>query len=144
MFNKEGNLLLAWSLDFPSEKGRMVSMKEGSMNTHMGNIYIDTEVIAQYAGSVAVECFGIVGMASVNMKDGLVRLLVKDSITHGISVNIVNNKLILEFHVVVAYGVSIITVCDNLISNVKYKVENFTGLEIEKINIFVEGVRVID
>lgn len=110
----------------------------------MGNIYIDPEVIAQYAGSVAVECFGIVGMASVNVKDGLVKLLMKESITHGISVNIVNNKLILDFHVIVAYGVSIITVCDNLINNVKYKVESFTGLEIEKINIFVEGVRVID
>lgn len=117
---------------------------KGSMNTHMGNIYIDPEVIAQYAGSVAVECFGIVGMASVNVKDGLVKLLMKDSITHGISVNIVNNKLFLNFHVIVAYGVSIITVCDNLINNVKYKVENFTGLEIENINIFVEGVRVID
>ncbi len=117
---------------------------KGSMNTHMGNIYIDPEVIAQYAGSVAVECFGIVGMASVNVKDGLVKLLMKESITHGISVNIINNKLILDFHVIVAYGVSIITVCDNLINNVKYKVENFTGLEIEKINIFVEGVRVID
>ena len=68
----------------------------------------------------------------------------KETITHGISVNIVNNKLILDFHVIVAYGVSIITVCDNLINNVKYKVENFTGLEIEKVNIFVEGVRVID
>ena len=68
----------------------------------------------------------------------------KESITHGISVNIVNNKLLLNFHVIVAYGVSIITVCDNLINNVKYKVENFTGLEIENINIFVEGVRVID
>ena len=44
---------------------------KGSMNTHLGNIYIDPEVIAQYAGSVAVECFGIVGMASVNVKDGL-------------------------------------------------------------------------
>ena len=117
---------------------------KGSMNTHMGNIYIDPEVIAQYAGSVAVECFGIVGMASVNVKDGLVKLLMKESITHGISVNIVNNKLLLNFHVIVAYGVSIITVCDNLINNVKYKVENFTGLEIESINIFVEGVRVID
>ena len=112
---------------------------KGSMNTHLGNIYIDPEVIAQYAGS-----FGIVGMASVNVKDGLVKLLMKESITHGISVNIVNNKLILDFHVIVAYGVSIITVCDNLINNVKYKVESFTGLEIEKINIFVEGVRVID
>lgn len=117
---------------------------KGSMNTHMGNIYIDPEVIAQYAGSVAVECFGIVGMASVNVKDGLVKLLMKESITHGISVNIINNKLILDFHVIVAYGISIITVCDNLINNVKYKVENFTGLEIEKVNIFVEGVRVID
>ncbi len=117
---------------------------KGSMNTHMGNIYIDPEVIAQYAGSVAVECFGIVGMASVNVKDGLVKLLMKESITHGISVNIVSNKLLLNFHVIVAYGVSIITVCDNLINNVKYKVENFTGLEIENINIFVEGVRVID
>lgn len=120
------------------------SMKATSMNTHMGNILIDNEVIAQYAGSVAVECFGIVGMAGVNMKDGLVRLLKMDSITRGISVSIDNNKLTLDFHVIVAYGVSIVAVSENLTSNVKYKVEEFTGMEIEKINIFVEGVRVID
>ena len=119
-------------------------MKSSSINTHMGNITINTEVIAQYAGSVAVECFGIVGMAGINVKDGLVRILKKDSITRGIEVTINNNKLTLDFHVIVAYGVSILAVSDNLISNVKYKVEEFTGIEIEKINIFVEGVRVID
>ena len=48
------------------------------------------------------------------------------------------------FHVIVSYGVSISTVADNLIENVKYKVSEFTGLEIKKINIYVEGVRVID
>ena len=48
-------------------------MKASLMNTHMGNIAIDGDVIAQYAGSVAMECFGIVGMAGVNVKDGLVR-----------------------------------------------------------------------
>lgn len=120
------------------------SVKSTSMNTHMGNIIIDNEVIAQYAGSVAVECFGIVGMAGVNVKDGLVRLLKMDSITRGINVSINNNKLTLNFHVIVAYGVSIVAVSENLMSNVKYKVEEFTGMEIEKINIFVEGVRVID
>ncbi len=117
---------------------------KGRVNTQVGNISIDTEVIAQYAGSVAVECFGIVGMASVNMKDGFVKLLKRESITHGISVEIDDNQLILDFHVIVAYGVSIQAVSDNLISNVKYKVEEFTGLTIEKINIYVEGVRVID
>jgi uncharacterized alkaline shock family protein YloU len=120
-------------------------MKGSSMNTHMGNIVIDNEVIAQYAGSVAVECFGIVGMAGVSMKDGLVKLLKKDSITRGISVTLKpNHKLVLDFHVIVAYGVSILAVADNLIDSVKYKVEEFTGIEIEKINIYVDGVRVID
>lgn len=119
-------------------------MKYSSMNTHMGNIAIDNEVIAQYAGSVAMECFGIVGMAGINVKDGLVKLLKMDSMTRGIHISINNNKLTLNFHVIVAYGVSILAVSDNLISNVKYKVEEFTGIEIEKINIFVEGVRVID
>ena len=55
-----------------------------------------------------------------------------------------NNKLVINFHIIVAYGVSILAVSNNLISNVKYKVEEFTGIEIEKINIFVEGVNVID
>ena len=119
-------------------------MKGSSLNTHMGNIMIDSDVIAQYAGSVAVECFGIVGMAGVNVKDGLVRLLKKDSLTRGINVSIHNNKLTLDFHVIIAYGVSIIAVSDNLMNSVKYKVEEFTGIQIDKINIFVEGVRVID
>lgn len=119
-------------------------MKGSFMNTHLGSIVIENEVIAQYAGSVAMECFGIVGMAGYSVKDGLVRLLRMDSLTRGISVSLNNNKLTLDFHVIVSYGVSILAVSDNLISNVKYKVEEFTGIEIEKINIFVEGVRVID
>ena len=95
--------------------------------------------------SVAVECFGIVGMAAVNMKDGLVKLLKRDYLTHGISVTIEDENLInIDFHVIVAYGVSICTVSDNLIETVKYKVESFTGMKINKINIYVEGVRVID
>ena len=119
-------------------------MKSSYMNTHMGNISIDNEVIAQYAGSVAVECFGIVGMAGFNVRDGFVKLLKKDSYRRGINVNLRNHKLVLDFHIIVAYGVSIVAVCDNLMESVKYKIEEFTGLEIEKINVYVEGVKVID
>ena len=117
---------------------------KGRMNTGMGEITINTDVIATYAGSVAVECFGIVGMAAVNMKDGLVKLMKKDSLKHGINVTLNENKISLDFHVIVAYGVSIRAVSDNLIANVNYKVEAFTGIEVENINISVEGVRVID
>ena len=117
----------------------------GHMETQLGKVTIDPEVIATYAGSVAVECFGIVGMAAVNMKDGLVKLLKKDYLTHGINVVIdEENKITIDFHVIVSYGVSVITVSDNLIETVKYKVEAFTGMEIKKMDIYVEGVRVID
>ena len=114
------------------------------INNMMGEILIDTDVIAKYAGTVAVECFGIVGMAAVSMKDGLVKLLRKDSLKHGINVKIEDNKIRLTFHVIVAYGVSIRTVADNLFSSVKYKLEAFTGMEISKMTLLVEGVRVID
>lgn len=117
---------------------------KGQLETQYGKVLIDTDVIAIYAGSVAVECFGIVGMAAVNVKDGLVRLLKRDYLNHGINVYLKDNKIRLDFHVIVSYGVSISTVSDNLISTVKYQVEEFTGMKIEKINIFVEGVRVID
>lgn len=117
---------------------------KGHMSTNMGDILIDGEVLAQYAGSAAVECFGVVGMASVSMKDGLVKLLKRESISHGVNVIVEENKIWIDLHIIVAYGVSISAVAENLISNVKYKVEEFTGLEIEKINILVEGVRVVD
>jgi uncharacterized alkaline shock family protein YloU len=117
---------------------------KGRISNKLGEILINPEVIAIYAGTTAVECFGIVGMAAISMKDGLVKLLKKESLTHGINVGIADNRISLDFHVIVAYGISISAVADNLIENVKYKVEEFTGMTVDKINIFVEGVRVID
>lgn len=124
-------------------KYRRYAMK-GRISTDLGNISVDTEAIAEVAGTEAMECFGVVGMATYSVRDGLVRLLRRESLTHGINVSIVDNKITLDFHVIIAYGVSIKAVADNLMSNVKYKVEEYTGFEVEKINIYVEGVRVID
>ena len=117
---------------------------KGRISNRLGEIQINPEVIATYAGITAVEGFWIVCMAAISMKDGLVKLLKKESLTHGINVEIRENHILVDFHVIVAYGISISAVADNLIENVKYKVEEFTGMEVDKINIYVEGVRVID
>ena len=116
----------------------------GYMNTSMGEITVDKDVIAQYAGSSAVECFGVVGMASISVKDGCAKLLRKGRLSNGVNVTVENNQILIDLHIIVSYGVSISAVADNLIANVKYKVEEFAGLEVAKINIYVEGVRVID
>ena len=114
------------------------------VTTEYGDIKIENEVIAKYAGSSAVECFGVVGMASVNVKDGFVRWLKKDNITRGVNVSVKDDSLIINLHIIVAYGVSISAVADNLISNVRYKVEEFTNMKVNKINVIVEGVRITE
>ncbi len=57
---------------------------------------------------------------------------------------LMKGKLKIELHVIVAYGVSIRAVAQNVLENVRYKIEEFTGLEIEAINVVVEGVRIMD
>ncbi len=110
-----------------------------------GRIVIDSEVIASYAGHAALDCFGIVGMATISMKDGLAKLLKSDTVSRGVNVTINEDKEIdIDFHIIVAYGVNIKTVVNNLIRTVKYQVEDYTCLKVNCINVFVEGVRVID
>jgi len=117
---------------------------KGQINTEFGQIVIDEEVIAKYAGMNALECFGIVGMASVSKRDGLVKLLKRDNLSKGVHVSIHDNRIEIDFHIIVVYGVSIATVTENLIENVKYKVETMTDMTVDKINVYVEGVRIVD
>ena len=42
----------------------------GRIDSGLGQIIIDTDVIATYAGSVAVECFGIVGCSQYEGRTG--------------------------------------------------------------------------
>ena len=117
---------------------------KGKINNKLGEINISRDVIATYAGTVAVECFGIVGMAMVSVKSGLADLLKGESLKKGIEVEFCDNEIKLKFHVIVAYGVSIQAVCTNLVDSVKYKLEEFTGMKVSRIDVFVEGVKPID
>ena len=117
---------------------------KGQLDTELGSIVIDEDVLGKYAGSAAVECFGVVGMASVNMKDGIVKLLKKDNLRHGVTITQANGKLRVELHIIVAFGVSILAVAENLVDTVRYNLEEFTGMEVGKIVVCVEGVRVVD
>jgi len=117
---------------------------KNSVDTHMGSIVVDNNVIANYAGNVALECYGVVGMAAVNMRDGFVGLLKKDSMSKGILVSCENNKLKINLHIIVAFGCNIVPVANNLMSEVKYKVEQFAGLDVEQVNVYIEGVKVVE
>ena len=73
------------------------------------------------------------------------QLLKGSSINKGVNVKLTEDKeYIIDFHIIVAYGVNIKTVVDNLVNTVKYQVEDYTNMKVKTVNVFVEGVRVID
>ena len=112
------------------------------LENQYGTISIENEVIARIAGLTAVDCYGIVGMAAKNMKDGLVQLLKRESLTKGKRINVNEEQISIDLHIIVEYGTNITAIAENIISTVKYKVETVCGIAVEQVNVFVEGVRV--
>lgn len=115
-----------------------------TLQTKYGKITISKEVIAAIAGSVAVECYGLVGMASQKLQDGIFELLGREANKKGIKVNIIEEKISIDVYIVVGYGTKINEVAHNVMERVYYNVQKLTGIKIDKVNIIVQGVKVVD
>jgi uncharacterized alkaline shock family protein YloU len=108
----------------------------------LGEIIISDEVLAMLAGISAMECYGIVGMASKRATDGIVELLGFHNLSRGVRVQTQGEEIYINLFIIVEYGISISTVAKNVMETVKYNVENFTGMTVKRVDILVEGVRV--
>ena len=51
----------------------------------------------------------------------------------------VDNKLVIDLHIIVSFGVNIPAIVKSIVNKVKYTVEDATGLEVSKVNVFVDG-----
>lgn len=113
------------------------------LQTKHGQIEISIDVVATIAGGAAVDCYGIVGMASKNqLKDGLSEMLRKENFTKGVIVRQENEQVHIDMFIIVSYGTKISEVAHNVQSKVKYTLDQTVGLAVDSVNIFVQGVRV--
>ncbi len=112
------------------------------INSEFGDISVNNSVIASIAGAVATKSYGVVGMASKNKKDGVIRLLKLENMSRGIKVDVEDNGIVIDLHIIVEYGVNINAICDSIVHNVRYQLEHNTGLKVNKVNVLVESVRV--
>jgi len=113
------------------------------LNTNDGHVTITNEVIATIAGGAAIECYGIVGMASKSqIKDGIAEILRKENFSRGVIVRQEDNSLHVDMYIIVSYGTKISEVAHNVQSQVKYNLSQSLGLTIDSVNIYIQGVRV--
>lgn len=111
-------------------------------DSKLGEITINSSVIAKMAGAAAMSCYGVVGMAARNKKDGFVSLLNIENMSKGINISETENGIDIEIHVIMEYGINVRTNCRSIINNVRYTLENNSGIKINNITVRVEGIRV--
>lgn len=106
----------------------------------LGQIDISPTAISTIANQAINQCYGVVGMASKNIVDGIARLLTRDG-RRGIDVRMEDDEIAIDVYVIVEYGVRIRTVAESIQNTVKYHVENVLGLPVGEVNVFVQGLR---
>lgn len=117
-------------------------MGRDSLPRSLGEINISPDAIAMVAGIAAMECYGVVGMASRSLQDGIAELLRgRDNLTKGIEVAIERDEVTVDLFVVVEYGTRIKEVARNVIERVRYTIESQLGLAVSNVNVIVQGVR---
>jgi uncharacterized alkaline shock family protein YloU len=132
--------VLQYSLVKKSQGGISMSIE---LNSEFGQIDISTDVLAQIAGGAAVECYGIVGMASKHqIRDGLTDILRKENFAKGVVIRQQDDDLHIDMYIIVSYGTKISEVAYQVQSKVKYTVDKTLGMSVKSVNIFVQGVRV--
>lgn len=113
------------------------------LNTEDGQVTITNEVISTIAGGAAIECYGIVGMASKNqLRDGIAEMLKKENFSRGVVLKQDGEILDIDMYIIVSYGTKISEVAHNVQSQVKYTLSKTLGLTIRSVNIYIQGVRV--
>lgn len=115
---------------------------KGNITNQNGIIYYSEEALANIVGISTMECYGVVGMALKDAKDGFWQLIKSDILNKGVKIHSKENQLTIELYIIVEYGTKISIIANNIIQKIRYNVENYTGLKVAGITVNVQGVRV--
>ena len=114
------------------------------LKTDRGKIEISKEVIVSIVNRATLECYGLAGIPANSISEGISDLIMKES-RKGVKIEVIDgDRLILEVSIIVMYGTKISEVAHNVMEKVRYTIEDITGAKVEKVNIKVQGVKVME
>ncbi|TLM67185.1 MAG: Asp23/Gls24 family envelope stress response protein [Actinobacteria bacterium] len=107
-----------------------------------GELQISNDVLADLAGYAALEVYGVVGMTTPSLKNGVAQILSKDKLRRGIQVASEGGIATVDLYVVVEHGTNITEVSHNLKARVRYVLESIAGVEVADVPVHVQGIKV--
>ncbi|MBQ6922735.1 MAG: Asp23/Gls24 family envelope stress response protein [Clostridia bacterium] len=110
-------------------------------NNIYGKILISDNTIERFVSRVAEDCYGIVSFVPSSLWDRIVGFFRFRTYVTGVKCRTQGDRVFIDVAVTVKYGVSIRAVVDALKSSIKYRVEKFTGMIVDTMNVKVVGVK---
>lgn len=111
-------------------------------NQSQGKVFVAPDAIATIASQALLTSYGVVGMASKNAIDELAATLTRDP-HHGISVTYKGGKIIIDVFVIIQHGTRVSSVASSVINAVRFNVEKAVGIPVERVNVYVQGLRMM-
>lgn len=113
------------------------------VKTHLGSIELTKTYLSNLIAHAASSCFGVVRMNPVGAGQGARAVVTRsDAANSGVKVSADKNsdRLIIDLHITVMYGVNVAAITDSIMNKVRYVTERETGLKVGQVNVFVDGM----
>ena len=111
------------------------------LENHLGTTTITTEYFAGLIGNVVSSCYGVVGIsASTPMQGMLRRVSGRSTPAQGVKIKAIGDKLVVDIHIKVLYGLNVSAIVKSIMNKVRYAVSQAVGLQVAKINVFVDDM----
>ena len=105
-----------------------------------GSIEVFPRVVRSIAGHAALDCYGVMGLAARNLREGVATRLRGESAHRGVDLRQVGERLEVDVYVVIEYGVRITEVARNLQEAVAFALQRSLAIEAAAVNVYVQGV----
>jgi len=124
-----------------NEEIEVLDTQDNALNVEIANnLVISEDVIGIIAGIAAAEVEGVSGM-TLGLVDGINQILGSNKkYSKGVKIELDGNNVVIDLYVIVKYGVRIPDVAFSIQNSVKSQVETMTGLNVQSVNINVQGV----
>jgi uncharacterized alkaline shock family protein YloU len=110
-------------------------------NLPQGSIDISPTTVATIATRAVHQCYGVVGMSSKNVVNGIANVLTRDS-RRGIDVTFDEDGIVIDVYVIVEYGTRIRIVAQSIQNTVRFHVEKALDTPVKAVNVYVQGLRI--
>jgi uncharacterized alkaline shock family protein YloU len=107
-----------------------------------GEIHISNEVLADLAGFAALESYGIVGMASPTLMDGVAQALSREKLRKGVIIAADDDGVRVDLYVIIEHGTNLTEVAHNLANRVKHVLTSNADVKVADVEVHVQDVRV--